>query len=593
VIIPRRKLEGFVRDIVNQCFSSRQERANRGQFFENYFTTGSADPSNAAMFNKTYASIDDLESLLFSPVSLRFKISDPDNPNVVNEAKGRAGASRIRHHARKSDTDTLISAAVRTAIVKGKGLIKTGWKRGEFHSHIIAPESFGVLRENHTRLDEDMEAFAQTMLITPHQFARLVYNHPDRSELIKKARRYVKQGTGTTLQDTSGGSMPIVVGGLYPFQPAGVAATSQRGIVDWMSQPKPSLAPEVQQQLLELNEVWVWDDQQEDWVTFQMVGTDMLILGKNFFCNALAYDTDTCKSSPSLKGRHPYAEFCVNPVEDYFWGRSEIAQLIGLQEAINARIVGTNRLLRLQEDPTIKFIGSTGINQQTLSRYKKPGGYFTDTNPNAKVEKDNVVIPQDIWGSLHEYERMHDDLMGLPPTARGKNESGVRSAQHANTLVRQFSPRFKDRALLIERDVEAIGGLMLDICRANDPKKLTAWVPAHDAGTEGQKPSALEVPPADGLMMVSFQIADLPEDAVLTVDSHSSSPAFLAEAKATDFDLVKIGAMGPEDIVDHLDVSDPDELRMGILRREIAKAKAQKEQEAIKLLSHQGHGGKH
>jgi hypothetical protein len=51
--------------------------------------------------------------------------------------------------------------------------------------------------------------------------------------------------------------------------------------------------------------------------------------------------------------------------------------------------------------------------------------------------------------------------------------------------------------------------------------------------------------------------------------------------------------MGPEDIVDHLDVSDPDELRMGILRREIAKAKAQKEQEAIKLLSHQGHGGKH
>ena len=110
MIIPRRKLEGFVRDIVNQCFSSRQERTNRGQFFQNYFTTGAADPANAAMFNKVYASIDDLESLLFSPVSLRFKIADPDNPNVLNEAKGRAGASRIRHHARKSDTDTMISA---------------------------------------------------------------------------------------------------------------------------------------------------------------------------------------------------------------------------------------------------------------------------------------------------------------------------------------------------------------------------------------------------------------------------------------------------------------------------------------------------
>ena len=54
------------------------------------------------------------------------------------------------------------------------------------------------------------------------------------------------------------------------------------------------------------------------------------------------------------------------------------------------------------------------------------------------------------------------------------------------------------------------------------------------------------------------------------------------------FDLAKIGAMSPADVVEHVDVSDPEALQMGILRRDIAKAKAMKEQEHLKLISHSG-----
>ena len=39
--------------------------------------------------------------------------------------------------------------------------------------------------------------------------------------------------------------------------------------------------------------------------------------------------------------------------------------------------------------------------------------------------------------------------------------------------------------------------------------------------------------------------------------------------------LLKIGAMGPEDVIEHVDIGDPGELEMGILRRRIAAAKAQ------------------
>jgi hypothetical protein len=587
--IPRKKLETFVNDIVNQCFSSRQERANRGTFFQNYFMTGSSDQANAALFNKVYSSLDDLESLLFSPVSLRFHIGDPDIPNVLNEAKGRAAATRLRNYARKSETDTMISAATRVGLVKGKGFIKQLWKRGEFAPELVQPEDIGVLRENHTQLDEDMEAFSHSMLITPYQFLRLIENHPDKADLIKKGRRYTREDTGN-LPSTQNASMQIVVGGLYPFQPAGMAPSGIRGtIVDWMSQPKPQLSPEVSQTLMELKETWVWDDDRQDWATFQSIGNDMLIMGKYQLINALGYDPTTFKCAPCLKGVHPFREFCTNPVDDYFWGRSEISHLVGLQEAINARITGTNKLLRLQEDPTTKFIGSTGVNQIALSRYQKPGGYWTDTNPQAKVERDTITIPQDIWASLQEYERMFDEIMGLPPTARGKSDVGVRSAAHANTLVRQFSPRFKDRALLCERNVEALGGLMLDMCRAHDDRKMTAWVPAESAGLEGPvMPEPLIIAPAKGLQPVRFAFSDLPDDVTLTVDSHSSSPAFQMDAQTLAFDLVKVGAMSPSDLVEHVDAPDPDELQMGIVRREIARAEQQKEAEKLQLIK----GGK-
>ena len=588
--IPRRKLEGFVRDTADQCFSSRAERINRGEFFQNYFTTGSSDVTSPALYNKVFASVDDLESLLYSPVSLRFHIGDPDAPNALNEAKCRAASAKLRTFARQSETDTMISDANRVGLVKGKGVIKQLFKRGSFSPSLIQPEDMGVLRENVTQLDENMEAFAHTMLITTHQFARLVSNHVDKADLMRKARRYVNPSTGSTRMKNA--AMPVSIGGLHPFQAAStVSASGLRGMVNWMAQPKPSLAPEVEQSLLELQEVWVWDDAREDWATFQIVGDDMLIMGKYQIINALAYDPQTKQSVAMLKGVHPFREFCANPVDDYFWGRSEISHLIGLQEAINARIAGINRLLRLQEDPTTKFVGSTGVNQTALARYRKPGGYWTDTNPNAKIEKDVVTIPQDLWGSLHEYERMFDDMMGLPPVAKGKGESGVRSNNHAQTLVRQFSPRFKDRALLTERSVEALGGLMLDLARAHDDRKLTAWVPQKEAGVEASEPDPLTVAPATGLVEVKFRFADLPENVTLTIDSHSSSPAFSQDAKALAFDLLKVGAMSAAELVEHVDATDPDELQMGIMRREIARAEAEKQKAVLKAMG--GKQGKH
>jgi hypothetical protein len=58
----------------------------------------------------------------------------------------------------------------------------------------------------------------------------------------------------------------------------------------------------------------------------------------------MAWNPDSVSAMPALKGRHPFVDFCPNHVEGYFWGRSEIANVFLLQEAINSRITGINKM---------------------------------------------------------------------------------------------------------------------------------------------------------------------------------------------------------------------------------------------------------
>jgi hypothetical protein len=186
---------------------------------------------------------------------------------------------------------------------------------------------------------------------------------------------------------------------------------------------------------------------------------------------------------------------------------------------------------------------------------------------------------------------MFDEMMGVPPIAKGHGEKGVRSGAHADTLVRMFSPRFKDRALLIERDIERSGALTLDMARVHIAKKLVAWIPEAEASLQNvstPEENMLLTPPAKGLVPVYFSFDDLPDDIVLTVDEHSSSPAFSADGKALIFDMLKTGLLSPIEAVEHLDITDPESVQANITRREIAKAEAEQKEAQMKLAMHSG-----
>src|ERR1700678_3545422 len=110
--IPGRHLEVFVREVVDACLTSQHERIQKGVFYRNYYAPESERPAAPAPFNKTFAHIDDLASTLYSPISLRLKITDPDLPSVLTEAKGRAAAARLRNLSRQAQLDSMTGSAV-------------------------------------------------------------------------------------------------------------------------------------------------------------------------------------------------------------------------------------------------------------------------------------------------------------------------------------------------------------------------------------------------------------------------------------------------------------------------------------------------
>jgi hypothetical protein len=238
--IPKSKLENFVSELTDECLISRDTRVSRYLAYKNLFLLGSENPDNAAIYNKTYTYIDDLESLLYSPLSLRFHIGEYSTPTVLETAKFRVASSHMHQQIRQSNVDTMISEAVSWSLVKGKAFIKTLWGAGGLSPHLIQPENFGVLQENRTKLDKDMEAFVHTTYITPYQFRRIIWNHPNKEVLLKKAKKYMRPAKGETM-DEGGAMKQVIIGGLYPLQAAGNNPPNQaRGLVDWIAQPHPA-----------------------------------------------------------------------------------------------------------------------------------------------------------------------------------------------------------------------------------------------------------------------------------------------------------------------------------------------------------------
>lgn len=579
--LPSRDIGEFASDLLEKCTTSRSDRLQRGTMLKNLFLTGNED-GNSAIYNHTYAFLDNLSSYLYSPVELRFNIDFYGSSSSVERAKMRSATSELHKYFRRSGLDTKIEDAVTWSLCKGKTFIKMKWNTDGLGGDMLQPEVMSVLEENLGSLDEQ-EVFIQSTFISPERLWRRLRTNSNRDALMKKARAYLAPGTDMSAADSR--LRQVFVGGFQPYTSVGTPSNGARGQVNWLTPPTPQFAPEIAASLVPFHEMWVWNDdvgEDGDWTTIQFVGKDLVVTDEKVFRNLFSDQYDPANKEKILKpsdynpltGKHPYMEICPNPLDGYFWGRSEFCNVALLQKSINCRIDGINTMLRRQEDPPKFFSGINGIKQQAYSMMKKAGGYMSDSNPNAKVHDLYPQLPDKIFESLHEMESMFDKMAGFTPQMSGRGESGVRSQGHAESLIRTGSPRFKDRALAVERQVEAIGGVALDMLKAHVGTPLEAWVSKQEAGIEGEIPSEnpLDMPPIPGTVSVEFLFHDLAENAKVVVDSHSSSPAFSQETRTLMFDLLKVGAIDAEQLLTHLHPPGADAMIENLQRAKAEKA---------------------
>lgn len=604
--IPTGKRTGqFAAEIFSQCTASKVERLQRGSVFRNAYLTGSLE-GESQPYNETYAFIDNLGSYLYSPVELKFIIDCYGSSNPKDRAMMRAATSEFHKQFRRGNTDTLLEDAVTWSLVKGKTFIKNAWTSQGFKDVLVQPEMMGVLEENLQSLD-DQDAFCHTTYLTPDKLWRMLRTNPDRDELMRRAMKYVMQGTGSDDPEHENSLRQIVVGGIQPYNIQGQGNSNSRGQVRWLDAPTPQFDSTIITNLIPVHELWIWDDERDnekeeldgEYTTIQFVGEDVVLFGdithRNLFADQYEPQNLEKKSKPTssnpLAGHHPFTEICPNGLDGYFWGRSEICNVGLLQKYINARIEGINQMLRRQEDPPKFFSGVAGIKQQAYSILKKAGGYFTDSNPGAKVQDLYPQLPDKIFESLHEFLQMFDRMAGFTPTMSGRGESGVRSAGHSDALTRNASPRFKDRALIVERQLDSMGALKLDMLKAHVPYSMTAWTSKKDAGIEGSiPPIAHEDAPVEGLVPIEFTFYDLPDECKISVDSHSSSPAFGQETRGLLFDALKVGAIDQEFLLTHLHLPGTDSAIEALQRKQAAQAKFA--QEHPELAEQQAKGGK-
>lgn len=584
---------------VEECSASQIERASTGAIYRNLFLTG--DESGIPQtFPKTNSFVKDESSFLYSPVDLRYGVEFYGSVSPANRAKGRAASVEMFKRMRRDGVDRKAKSAVTWSLIKGKSFIKLLWAGGGFQPHLIQPEYMGVMMESHGALDENMGCFVQNSYITEDQLRAMLKHHDkgERDDIMHKVQKYLNTGSEGSGPDKNNWLKQVVLGGLNPYQQAGQkGAGSQRGVVDWLNGPRPTFHPRVLARTLKLDELWYWDHEEDDWRTIQGIGNDVMITPKERIVNAFADDVNADPKNPDpnnpLRSKHPFIEFCPNELDGYFWGDPILRLVALLQVQLNKGIDGINHLLRMQENPPKFMKGISGQAQTIASRLSKPKGYFADTNPNADIKNMAPDLPQGLWERLHETEGMYDRLSGMRPVLRGEGEAGVRAQGHAETLTRNASPRFKDDAIEVEWSVEELGGLSLDILKAQHPDKITAWLMPGDKSieTEDAGDDPAEEAPAEGMKPIRFRLRDLDPNMKVVVSAHTSSPIFSHENRELLFTMRKEGDIDSEELINQLNPPGDDTMIANLEKKKVDQQKLMQSlppEDRVKLLT----GGK-
>ena len=543
--IPQKNLSDWIEEIVQECTQSAEQRRSLIKMYRGYYYTGTADGA-VAVYNRTYPHIERLGAFLYSPTDVRFHIEFDHSEGEEIEAQAHAASRKLNRLFHQKNLDLNFAAAVNGSLIDGCNILKAVQGHDGPEGWVIRPGSFGVLREDIEDLDRQ-EAFVHSTYMTPSSFERTITERADRKEIMEKVRNSASEKTEDEFNEDY--FHQIIVGGT---QPVSTTTSQGSGMVGIVGVPTPVLSPEVARSLVRIDELWVQDQERQDYTTLRMVkGLNLVVEGAERRRN-LSGLGDSLGKEHDFRGFHPFVKVSPNETQGYFWGMSECAAIYRLQDDLNEQVRNLTRLRRLKADPPRSAVGFAGLNLEKYKAFNRPRGFISEENPNAKMEDHAPDIPQEFFAWLDKTMQFFDDVAGFTPIMQGQGEQGVRSQQQAAMLARNSSPRMRDRALLVERQCSEWGEFIFRLMQAKDAEVMT-----ENYG-KGQ---------------VQFLLSQLPDDMKVVVDSHSSSPVYAEDNMKLAFGLAKSGAIDGADLIMLTHPQHEDILIARAKAREAAQAK--------------------
>ena len=508
MIIPRDPAERqqFYADITRQCLASRVERFEFYRMCRNYYLFGTADESGAA-YNKVQSTVENLASMLYSPEGIKFSIELGTTADEDDIFKAVPLSAEVAEQWRMSGTHMRFGLAVNWAQVFGSVLLKVQWRRGIARTYLCEPHQFGVLREDVMDLS-DQEAFAMVYTTTRTQLASDLQGNPRRSSILARIGQKTVGGRSGLSDGMSRLLLTNPIGGV-PGSIAQHSGVGGGGVDNGLSggQASYSYAARVEADLVDMVDLYVWDDETEDYQVVTQAAGDVVVY-------------DRPQRVVGVKGMpHFVVVRANNNLYDYFWGDSYVARLAWLQDWRSEDVQNIRLLQSKQADPPISATGMTGIAEEKLLALRSAGGRFSAPTVTAKVEMHPPKMPENIFSTIQQIDSMFDDVAGIGHILQGKGESGVRSKGQADLMARLGSSRPKSKALVIEEAAESVATLMLRSIQEHSDQRFVATPP--DA-----KP-------------VVFAAAQFTKDYEVKVDAHSSSPIYIEDRKHDAIDLLQ------------------------------------------------------
>lgn len=569
-----RRLE-FYKDLIERCRVSRVQRREQytsRRFFWLYGTDGSYENEDIDLGlgpppgNKIYPHIDQLTSFLYAQDTTRFSVELGAGQKKLWQTWVPTLNRYVQGEWHDSNTDITYGTALQLALVYDSTFIKPMWRGSGIFPGIVMPHNFGVLREDSPYLSRQ-EAFCHWFTVTPSQFRN---DYEDAlPQFEAKFKQITTRADGSLIETQEAGVDRIIMSSQNPLGVGGQTGSGV-GTVDWLAQVSMNYVPRVQEELLELVELYVWNDAIKDYQIVTIANPDVVI-----FDRPLA-------PCGWLKREPAFIQICPNPDPNYFWGISEVERLQPLQTARNRALAQIEHLNDLQAHPPSTISGFPSDLQELKYVLDSPLGILNQPDPagigggGPKAERVTVDLPTDLYERINRIDQMFEDMSGLPPITQGKNPPGVRAGGHVNELAKLGSSRARKRAMIVEDSLEALATVYLKLLMKYDDTTLEAPLD----------------PKAPDKQQEKFVAKQFPDDFTVKVDAHSNSPIFVDDQTALAFQLFKVKAITRARLLEMVPVAQRAQcladLETIIEPNEKAAAAAQAKMEEKRLEAHIG-----